>query len=240
LIFMAMGYDNKTLTEERYRRALDAGACAAAKYRPTDQGSYLEIGSNGFGMGQENKNNIPVDRDTALTWFYRVFFRNINIPDGSTELQANYKKFMPMKAILSFDRLMIADADDTWVYDLPYKIRYSGIYYNFTLSDQIQDANTNQWYNITDIGLTMDTKNMILKEYIEGELSGFLSKRKNKDSHNTYSIKIAVNNADMKLNAINGVNVVVFAESLPMPSLNPFNKKSYYGFGIGGTEITRK
>lgn len=242
LFFIGKGADNIDIMAERYKRALDAGANAAAAYRAYDSGSMLLLQGSGYGVGLEESNNIPIDREEALKWFYRLFFRNLSIT-ADYGRQEELKRYLPMKAVLMFDRLMIADCEDNWYSYYPagakeYKLKYMGRDYIFTLSDQIYDIANNRWIKDSDIGLAPDKRKSMVTRFILDELNGFLSE--SNKSKNRYNVVFALNDMeDNKLSGIHGINFIVLCEGIPIPSLNPFNQTDFYAYSLGGSEITR-
>ncbi|HYF75322.1 MAG TPA: hypothetical protein VD757_01935 [Candidatus Nitrosocosmicus sp.] len=229
---------------ERYKRALDAGVNAASKYRAYISDGALDSQGTGFGIGKEDSGNVHIDRQECLKWFYRLFFRNLSIYDK--DKQDRLKKYMPMKAVICYDRLMIADAEDNWnSYDLSgekeYIILFEGRQYKFTLSNQIYDIARGLWIRSEDIGLGQKERKRILTQYIINELNSFMVSRGNKESGADYKIVFSIDDeADTKLSGINGVNFLVFCEGLPLPSLNPFKQERFYAYSIGGSEIIRE
>ncbi len=244
LFFIGKGVDNIDIMSERYKRALDAGANAASSYRAYNTEDMLYNQGTGYGMGLEDSNNVPIDREEAVKWFYRLFFRNLSISDY--DKQNELKHYIPMKAIICYDKLMIADADDNWYsYDpagvKEYVIQYRGKSYKFTLSDQIYDIESSVWVMAGDIGLETNDRKALLTQYIMGELNSFLDNRANKESGNCYKIVFSLDDAlDDKLSGINGVNFLVFCEGIPIPTLNPFKRERFYAYGIGGSEIAKE
>lgn len=244
MFFIGKGVDNIDIMAERYKRALDAGANAAAKYRAYNSEDMLAGYGTGYGSGLEDSNNVPVDREEALKWFYRLFFRNLGISDINK--QNELKRYIHMKALILYDRMMIADDCDNWhTYDpsgeKEYIMEYKGKSYKFTLSDQVYDIERGIWVTDRDIGLNSYDRKAMVTQYIISELNSFLDKRPNKDSGNYYKIRFSLDDAlDGKLSGINGINFLVFCEGLPLPSLNPFKKEWFYAYGIGGSEIIRK
>lgn len=243
LFFIGKGADNIDIMAERYKRALDAGAYAAASYRAYNEEFYLLNVGTGFGAGLEHSKNVAFDEETSIKWFYRLFFRNLGIE--SREKQDEIKKYIPMKALILYDRLMIADLNDEWKNYHPdgykkYAIKYRGKDYLFTLSDQVYDINGKVWVRDVDIGLTEEERKALVTGFITGELNSFLDNRANKESGSYYKIVFSLNDMeDEKLSGINGVNFIVFCEGLPIPSLNPFEKQKFFAYGVGGSEITR-
>lgn len=239
LFTIGIGVDNLTLTTEMYKAALDAGADAAAKYRPYNTVEYLYGSSMGYGSGLESGSNIKVDKAGALQWFYKLFFRNLSINDE--KLQEKLKSYLPMKALVCFDRLLIADVEDNWIYEKQYRITYRGKPYIFTLSDQVYDEAAGMWLTDEDIGLTAEQRKLLLVSYITDELNSFLDNRKNKESGRHYKLVFSINDIDdTKISGITGVNFIVFCEGLPLPSYNPFKKEFLYVYGLGGSEIVRQ
>lgn len=240
IFFIGKGVDNIDIMAERYKRALDAGANAASRYRAYNTEDILYRQGAGFGTGLENSNNVPVERDEAVKWFYRLFFRNLGIMN--TERQNEIKRYIPLKAIILFDRLMIADADDNWhTYDpageKEYVFQYKGKNYKFTLSDQIFDIESGTWITDGDIGLEPRERKAMVTEYIISQLNSFLD---NRGSGNNYKLVFSLNDtADRKLSGINGVNFIVFCEGMPIPSFNPFRRENFFAYAVGGSEIKR-
>lgn len=238
LFTIGIGVDNLSLTTEMYKNALDAGADAAASYRPYDSEEYLLAQSTGYGTGYEDKNNVGVDRDESLKWFYRLFYRNLSVYDK--EEKERLRKYLTMKALVCFDGLEIADVDDNWVYERKYIINYRGRPYMFTLSDQVYDIDSGTWLRDEDIGLAPEARKLLLSNYIKSELNAFIENRKNKESGKHYELVFSLNDTvDKKMSGINGVNFIVFCEGLPLTSYNPFNKEYLYVYGLGGSEIVR-
>jgi hypothetical protein len=243
LFFIGKGVDNIDIMAERYKRALDAGANAASEYRAYNTEVMLLNQGAGYGIGLEDGSNVKINKEEALQWFYRLFYRNLCISDENK--QKELKKYIPMKAIISYDRLMIADVNDNWYsYDSAgekgFEIQYRGRNYNFTLSDQIYDVENGIWVKAGDIGLNTKDRKALVTQYIINELNFFLDGRKNKESGNSYRIVFSLNDTlDEKLSGINGVNFLVFCEGIPIPSLNPFIKERFFAYGLGGSEILR-
>lgn len=244
MFFIGKGVDNIDIMSERYKRALDAGANAASRYRAYATAEMVGSLGAGYGTGLEDISNVPVDREEALKWFYRLFFRNLGIYDE--DLQASLKRYIPMKAIICYDRLMIADKDDNWCTYNPtgekeYVLQYGGKSYKFTLSEQLYDIEAGAWVMAGDIGLEEQDRKAMLTRYIAGELNSFLRNRANRESGLEYELVFALeDSAEDKLSGINGVNFLVFCEGLPLPSLNPFRPEHFYAYSIGGGEIIRR
>jgi hypothetical protein len=243
LFFIGKGIDNIDIMSERYKRALDAGANAASSYRAYDSYEMIYNQGTGYGTGPEDSNNVLIDRQEAIKWFYRLFFRNLSISDK--DKQDELKQYIPMKALILYDRLMIADAGDNWFsYDpageREYVIEYRGKNYKFTLSDQVYDMESKVWLKAGDIGLESKDRKALVTEYITSELNSFLENRTNKESGNYYRIVFSLDdNAEDKLSGINGINFLVLCEGIPIPSMNPFRKEKFFAYGIGGSEIRR-
>lgn len=243
LFFIGKGVDSIDIMSERYKRALDAGAYAAVSYQAYAEESFLLNWGMGFGIGLNDGKNIEISEEESLKWFFRLFFRNLGISDK--QKQDEIRKYIPMKALILYDKLMIADVNDEWRSYAPsgskeYVIQYRGKNYKFTLSDQVYDISSGTWIRDIDIGLSEEERKALVTEYITGELNSFLNNRLNKESGNYYNIVFSLNDMkDEKLSGINGVNFVVFCEGLPIPSMNPFKIEKFYAYGIGGSEIIR-
>lgn len=243
IFFIGKGIDNIDIMSERYKRALDAGANAASGYRTYDAGEMLSLHGYGYGTGMEDSSNVAIDRQDALRWFYRLFFRNLGIYDADN--QEELKKYIPLKAIICYDRLMVADARDNWyTYDpegeKEYILSYNGKDFKFTLSDQIYDIEGGLWIDCKAIGLEAEDRKAMLNQYIAEELNSFLNSRADVESGYNYKISFSLDDAlDDKLSGVNGVNFLVFCEGMPIPSLNPFRHERFYAYSVGGSEIRR-
>jgi hypothetical protein len=238
IIFIGKGIDHLDIMKDRYKRALDAGASSAARAYIYDDRDSLEYAAIGFGSEMQHGDNILVDKDNALNWFYKVFFRNLGIEDDMAT-QENIKKYIPMKAIASFDRLMIANLHDQWIYEREYLIDYKGTKYYFTMSDQVREKNTNLWGRDIDFGISPIEREALVSEFIRKELNKFLEGRENYESNNTYSVNIAGYNSDEETENIGGISFIVMLEGMPLPTLNPWKVEKFYAFALGGTEISR-
>ena len=115
IIYIGMGVNHLDIMKDRYKRALDAGVSAAARAITYEDENSLEQVATGFGTDNQHANNIAINKEVALNWFYRVFYRNLGIQED-TVAQEMIKKYMPMKAIVGFDRLMIADVNDDFFF----------------------------------------------------------------------------------------------------------------------------
>jgi hypothetical protein len=226
--------------KQKYKDAIDAGTDAAAKYTTYLNEENLYGLSNGFGEGYKDSLNIQLDKEESLKWFYRVFFRNMGI-DENTEFADQVKKYIPIKALIGFDRVYIANEEDVWIEEKPFNIEYNGQEYLFTLSNQIKDLTTDTWLNINDIGLNQVTKDTLLNQFIKDSIERAANNRTDKESELYYTINIGMNENDPKFTSIQGVSFVVLVEGLPIPSKNLFNpSEKFYAFSIGGSQIIRK
>lgn len=243
LFFIGRGVDQIDIMSERYKRALDAGANAAAEYRAYNTREILENQGSGFGVGFEDSLNVEVDREAALKWFYRLFYRNLGA--FTKEGQEKLKKYIPMKALILYDRLMIADAEDNWFAYTPdgekkYHMQYKGKSYYFTLSEQIYDVSSGSWTKAGDIGLDPTTRKAMVTGFITSELEGFLQGEGMGWSGNRYEMVFSLEDGkDEKLSGINGINFLVLCEGIPLPSMNPFKQASFFAYSVGGSEIIR-
>ena len=238
IIFIGKGIDHLDIMKDRYKRALDAGASAAARAYIYDDRDSLEHAALGFGAEMKHGNNIKMDQDNALDWFYKVFYRNLGIEED-TVTQENIKKYIPMKAIAGFDRLMIANLYDQWIFEKEYLIDYNGTKYYFTMSNQVRKKSTDMWGRDIDFGISPSEREALVSEFIRKELNLFLQSRENCESNNTYYVNIAEHNTNEKTENISGISFIVMAEGLPLPSLNPWNSEKFYAFALGGTEISK-
>jgi len=234
------GIRKMDIYKQDYRRALNAGTDAAVKATSYKDEVDLSGLSFGFGEGLENTNNIRVDKDEALNWFYTLFYNNLGMQDNISSQQA-LKKYIPMKCIVEFNKISIADVHDNWVVEKEFIINYNGRDYLFTLSDQVQDVGSKEWIKDTSIGLTKEKRQELISAFIKNEIEDFLNNRENMESNTYYTINLGINDLDQMHKTVGGSNVIVFAEGLPLPSLNWFNpKEKFYAFSIGGSEIIRK
>lgn len=238
IIFIGKGIDHLDIMKDRYKRALDAGASAAARALIYDDKDSLNLASMGFGAKSQHGNNIAIDKENALKWFYRVFYRNLGI-ENDAEAQARLKRYIPMKAIAGFDRLMIADLNDQWILEKEYLIDFNGVKYYFTMSDQVRVKDTNMWGRDIDFGISPSEREALINRFIRAELNQFLSDRENYESKNTYNVKIADNSFDEDTESIRGISFIVMAEGIPLPTLNPWKSEKFYAYTLGGTEISR-
>ena len=108
------GARNQSVYQQEYKRALDAATDAAGKHTTYISDKNLEDLSTGFGIGLEDKNNIPMDKDEVLEWFYVIFFRNLNVQDNRI-VQNKLKSYIPMKALVTYHGISIADYNDNWI-----------------------------------------------------------------------------------------------------------------------------
>lgn len=239
LNFGGMTIDKLDTTAERYKRALDAGSYAAAKFDSYATEDYLLNSSPGYGSGTEHQNNLQVNPDEALTWFYRVFFRNIGVENDKI-MQDELKKYMPMKAVVSFDRIIIADHKDNWIVNKTYDITHNGTMYRFTLSDQVMNVSTGEWKADAEYGISESERKRLVNMFIRKEINNVINTRLYDNSNSYYDVNIALTDSNPKLDGINGVNFIVFTEGMPIPNFNIKSKKRLlYAYGIGGSEITR-
>ena len=238
LSFIGIGVDNLDHMKDIYKKALDAGTDAAAEYDYYEDEAYLRNIATGFGTGLQHKGNIKIKPDEALEWFYRVFFKNVSL-EYNTEAQDKLKQYIPMKALVLFDRIMIANQRDEWIIDKPYQIEVSGVTYQFTLSDQVYNVSTGEWKRDSDCGISTERRKALVSQFVMEELTSFLNSRENYESGNYYSVNISLNDIDPRTDDVDGVNIIVMTEGMPLPSMNPWNASRLFAFSLGGSEITR-
>lgn len=238
VLYIGKGIDHLDIMKERYKRALDAGVSSAARAFAYEGEDSLAQAGFGFGASLEHSNNIMVDKGNALDWFYRVFYRNLGIENNTAE-QGAISRYIPMKAIAAFDRLLIADVNDSWVIEERYELEYKGKVYLFTLSDQVMDSSTGTWARDVDFGIAPEEREALVSGFIRRRLNEFLSARENAESSNRYYVNISSNGFDHKTDNIRGISFIVMAEGLPLPSLNPGRPERFYAFALGGSEISR-
>lgn len=238
IIFIGKGIDHLDIMKDRYKRALDAGASAAARAVVYDDEISLKQAAMGFGNEDMHANNISINNDIALNWFYRVFFRNLGI-EADITAQENLKQYIPMKAIVGYDKLMVADVNDHWIIEENYELGYKGTVYKFTLSNQVMKKSTGQWARDIDFGIQPEEREELINRFIRNKLNDFLAKRENDESNYDYYINISTKYDDEMTENISGISFMVMVEGLPLPSLNPRRSEKFYAFSLGGTEIRR-
>ncbi|MFZ5352210.1 MAG: hypothetical protein ACOZCL_05735 [Bacillota bacterium] len=238
IIFTGKGVDHLDTMKERYKRAVDAGVDAAVKYNCYSETSEVERAGFGYGIGRDDKKNTAINEEEMLDWFYRVMFRNLGIQEDEAA-QLNLKRYIPMKAVVAFDRLLIADVDDNWQQAEYYEMDYNGKSYRFTLSEQLMDIESGIWLRDKDIGLLQEKRQQMVSGFIKERLNSFLNNRLYFDSGLYYDVNISVSDIDSKSDDIDGVNFIVLLEGVPLPALNPWKHESYYAFSLGGSEIER-
>ncbi len=238
IIFIGKGIDHLSLMKDRYKRAVDAGVDAAVKYSCYRESEDIAKAAIGYGTGLDDRRNLAVNKVAMLEWFYIVLFRNLGM-ENSKEAQLELKQYIPMKAIVSFDRLIIADARDAWVSETPYYIEYKGKNYGFTLSKQVLDVSTNKWLEDNEIGITPDQRKLLISDFIKEKLNHFLNTREGFESGFYYDVNISLSDIDAKSDDIDGINFIVLIEGLPLPSLNPWKHNKLYAFSLGGSELSR-
>lgn len=237
IVYIGKGVDHLDIMKDRYKRALDAGASAAARAIPYSGEASIEQTSIGFGDKEQNSNNIIIDKAIALEWFYRVFYRNLGI-ELDEEAQENIKRYIPMKAIAGFDKLMLADVHDNWIEEIEYQIEYKGTMYLFTMSDQVKKVASDEWGRDVDFGIEPETREALVNDFIRYKLNEFLSARENNESNYNYFVNISSNDSEVTEN-ISGISFIVMVEGMPLPTLNPLKQEKFYAFALGGTEIYR-
>lgn len=238
MYFIAKGIDHLDIMKDRYKRAVDAGTDGAVKQRSYEDSLQILQVSKGYGYGVDDKVNIPLDRNKALFWFYEIFFRNIGI-EKDVDKQKEIKKYIPMKAIASFDKLLIADSNDNWIFDSYYEIEYKSEIYRLTLSDKVYRVSTNEWMRDIDFGIMPTKRKQLVSNYIRNSLNVFLNNRSNFESELYYDINIAVSDLDTKTEDIKGINFMVLIEGLPLPSLNTSKNHKFFAFSMGGSQLSR-
>lgn len=133
-----------------------------------------------------------------------------------------------MKAIVSFDRILIADHDDNWIVNKTYDISYNGTMYRFTLSDQVMNISTGVWKTDVEYGITQSERKRLVNRFVRDEINNVINNKAYGDSDSYYDVNIALNDTDPKLDGIKGVNFIVFSEGMPIPNYNLKSKKGCY------------
>lgn len=225
-----------SFNKQHLKNALDAAARAGATVPYTTDSNIHNIGT-GFGVGDEASENISLDRDKSLNSYYRILFSYLKIDNDSVK-QAKLKEYITMKAIIGFDRLMIADKNDNWLVDIPYEMEYGGTVYRFTLSDDVYVSGS--WRKLEDIGMDPALKKSMLTSFIKTEFNRFINTRIHEAGKVSYDVQIALTDSDQYLTGIKGVSFVSFLEGIPIPSMNPLVAEKYYTINIATTELIRK
>lgn len=239
LMMINQAADNVSLMVKDFKRALDSGADAAARCISYDTGYYLNKVGTGYGIGTDNSNSIEINKDDAIDWFYKVYFRNLGYSKNPGK-QEYLKDYIPAKALVCFDKIYIADSNDDWVTEKYYDVTYNGVLYRFTLSDQVMQVSTGAWKRDIECGMSEEIRKQLVRSFIQSEIADVVNNRAFPDSGLVYDINFAISDADLKQNAMSGVNFIVISEGMPLPSLNPWDIKKFYAYGLGGTELTRQ
>lgn len=237
LFFVQWGGNQVKQLQNHYKKALDAGTDAAAKHISYSTQEQLEGLSLGFGVGLEHSNNIQIDKDKALSWFYEVFFANLGYTNNETK-KTQLKQKIPFKAIVTFDRIYIANASDTWVYEKEYTIPYNGATYQFTLSEQVKRGGT--WKKDSDWGIPPATRVKLVNQFINTTINTHINEFAT-NPREIYHVQLGTDISDHKFSLIEGANFIVFIEGFPLPSFDTEGiSNSHYAFSMGGAEIRRK
>lgn len=235
---LAAGAIRKTSAYKiEFKRALDAATDAAVNRRIYEHSGSLEGLSFGYGIGYENKGNIPVYKADALKWFYRILFKNIGI-EHDTAAQDRLKGYIPMKCLILFDRLEIADANDAWIVEKQYIIERGGTAYLFTLTDDVQNMSNGSWLKASALGISEAERKRLVTNLITKEVNKFLYEHSSKGTY--FEINIGADGSDLMHSSINGINFIVFIDKMPLQGMNFFNpKETFTVFSIGGSELYR-
>lgn len=236
LFFIDFGGQQASNLQDRYKKAIDAGTDAAAKHIAYTTAEHLEKLSIGFGEGMEHSNNINIDKNDSLKWFYEVFFANLGY-SNNLEMQNKLKKYIPIKAIIGFDRIYIADKNDNWIAEEEYLIEHNGVTRKFTLSDQV--FYNGQWKKDTAWGIPTETRIRLVNKFINDTLNKHINQQKSNNNEN-YTFRLGLDNSDYKFSLVEGSNFVVFVEGIPLPTYDLSKNNKFYAFSLGGSEITRK
>ena len=231
LLYGDMAINNLDTAKIKYKRALDSATYAAAKYRAYDSEAYMENIADGF------SGNIMINKEQALEWFYRVFFRSIDMQDDEY-MMAEMKKYIILKAVIAYDRMYIADKDDRWV-EMKYEIEYSGKKYIFTLSDRVYDVGLGVWHNTEDLGIDKEERCEIITKYIKDNINNILNLREYEKNKGYYYVDFGIVDSDVN-SQINGINFIAFVEGMPMPAFGIKGQNKLYAVSFSGAEIRRE
>ena len=222
--------DNVNTMEGRYKRALDAATYGALKYRKYDDARYMENIADGFDQ------DVEIDKDASLKWFYRLFYRNIGI-EGNEYAKAELKKYITLKAIIGYDRMYVANEDDEWI-EILYEIVCEGKIYNLTLTNKVLDVDSNKWRVIKDIGIEEREKEGILVNLIKENINNTLNLRNN-GSQDKYFVDFGLSDIDLN-SRINGISFISFVEGMPLPSHKVGGNEKLHAVSFSGSELIRK
>ncbi|HAN09726.1 MAG TPA: hypothetical protein DCP90_03835 [Clostridiales bacterium] len=230
LLYGDMAINNLETAKIKYKRALDSATYAAAKYRAYASEEYMENISDGF------SENILVNKEEALEWFYRVFFRNINMEDDQL-MMTEMKKYIILKSVIGYDKMYIAGKDDIWV-EINYEIEYNGKKYRFTLSDKLYDIEQGTWKHTRDIGLDDETRLELVTKHIKDNINNILNLREYEKNKGYYYVDFGVVDTDVN-SEIKGINFVAFVEGMPIPAFSKKGESKFYAVSFAGAEISR-
>ncbi|HCC07420.1 MAG TPA: hypothetical protein DEP72_04590 [Clostridiales bacterium] len=231
LLYGDMAINSLDTAKIKYKRALDSATYAAAKYRAYASEEYMENIADGF------NENILVNKEEALEWFYRVFFRNINMEDDKY-MMAEMKKYIILKSVIGYDKMYIAGKDDKWI-EMNYEIEYNGKKYRFTLSDKLYDIQLGIWKNAQDIGLDDETRTELVTKRIKDNINNILNLREYEKNKGYYYVDFGIVDKDIN-SQIKGINFVAFVEGMPIPAFNMDGRSKLYAVSFAGAEISRK
>lgn len=237
LTFIDYGGKQASTLQDKYKKAVDAGTDAAAKHISYTTETQIEELGYGFGEGFQHTNNVNISKEDSLKWFYEVFFGNVGCINDTARQQV-LKKYIPMKAIVGFDKIFIADANDNWVVEKEYIINVGGVNRKFTLSDQV--FYNGEWKTDEQWGISKNTRINLVNEFISKTLNDFINANKT-NTEDTYNLKVGTDVTDYKFSLIEGTNFIVFIEGMPLPTFDlAKGSNKFYSFSMGGAELKRK
>ncbi len=231
LIYGDVAINNLDTQKMRYKRALDSATYAAARYRYYNTEEYVENISDG------QNENIKINKEQAIKWFYKIFFRNIGVEEESF-IGEELKTYIILKALISYDALYIADSKENWT-KVNYDIEYKGKIYRFTLKDRIHDIDSGAFRSIAEIGLTSEKRKELVTNHIKEQINNFLNLREQEKNSGNYYVDFGLSDID-KNTELNGINFVAFVEGMPIPAFNLNQKNKLYAVSFSGAEVRRR
>lgn len=207
--------------EERYKRALDV-ACYSAMRASIYKSDNLYDLSNGL------SDSINIDKEKALEWFYKVLFKNLNIEDN--KLKNNLKKYIPIKCILGYEKMYLANKEDKWI-SIPYIFKYNNSIYKLTLDCKVYKKYKDKYIETNDIKNSYKYLINIIKSNINNIMDNETNSLNIK-----YNIKFGVDKEDENM-CIKGISFIAFVDNMPISKYD-FGKK-FYAVSFAGSEILR-
>ncbi|MEK3731741.1 hypothetical protein MKX64_04735 [Paenibacillus sp. FSL M8-0334] len=245
------------LLELRYDAALDAAVDAAAQALIINADQQHE-------SRYESIKRVAVNREEALTAFYRTLYANFGI-SGDPVAQGVLNRYIPVIVVIGYDGFYVYAEDEwtdrngqtvmapAWGTKRPYAYTdSSGNSYSFTLDEQVlvYAAATRSWHEgfrrdiqaEANIPLLRDAAlfHEVRRSTIVGAMQDELSYRINK--HNevalrdglSYTFTLPSIPLEEWHNTIADVGVVAFMQGIPM------GRKVYNNYALGGSRVMKQ